>query len=90
MSSSGKSSPTSAILKALGDQLLANVEGGAAALLHGFLTNVKANPTPQNVVAQGAILSASALLQLPNLEQAAITELADAGLAALDTLKPAS
>lgn len=90
MSSTGNTSPTSTILKALGDQLLGNIEGNAAALVRAFLTNVKANPTTQNVMAQGAILQVSALLQLPNLEQSAITELADAGLAALDTLKPAT
>lgn len=74
----------------LGKQLVSDVEGNVAGLLNAFFTNVKSNPTSQNVVAQGAILSASALLQLPNLEAAAISHFADTGLAALELLKPKS
>ena len=83
-------SPISALFTSLGNQLLTDVEGNALGLLSAFFTNVKANPTPQNVVAQGAILSASALLQLPNLEQEGISQLADTGLATLSLVKTPS
>lgn len=73
------SNPTQPIFDALGTALLSNIEGPAFTLLGNFLSAVKANPTPQNVLAQGAILAASAPLQLPNLEQSAITDLANAG-----------
>lgn len=87
MSSSSTPSPVAALFKNLGDQLLTDVEGNVSALLSAFFNNVKATPTPQNVVAQGAILAGSALLQLPNLEAAGISQLADTGLAALALVK---
>ena len=80
--------PLSALFTTLGNNLSADVTGNATGLLTAFLTNVKATPTPQNVAAQGAILAASAMLQLPNLEQEGITQLADTGLAALALVKP--
>jgi hypothetical protein len=74
------------IFQHVGAQLLSDVEGNASSLLTAFFTNIKANPTTQNVVAQGVVLAASAPLQLPNLEQAALSQIADAGLALLALL----
>ena len=79
--------PISSLFTTLGNELIKDVTGNAAGLLTAFLTNVKATPTPQNVAAQGAILAASAMLQLPNLEAEAIGQLADTGLAALAQAK---
>lgn len=76
------------LFNTLGKELLADVEGNASGLLEAFFTNVKATPSVQNVLAQGAILQASALLQIPNLEASAISQFADTGLAALAALKP--
>lgn len=90
MSSTGTPSPVQVLFSQLGKALLTDVEGNAAGLLHAFFTNVKANPTTQNVVAQGAILAASAPLQLPNLEQESIGQLADTGLALLALVKPST
>lgn len=74
------SSPSAASLfQALGTQLLTDTEGNAKDLLNAFFNNVKATPTPQNVIAQGAILAASAPLQLPNLEAEAIGQIATVG-----------
>ena len=81
--------PTSAstlfhtLLTNLGDDLFKD----GAGLLNTFFTNVKANPTTQNVLAQGAILAASAPMQLPNLEQASIGQLADTGLELMSLVK---
>lgn len=74
------------IFQKVGEQLLNDAGGNAKSLLTAFFTNVKANPTTQNVIAQGAILAATAPLQLPNLEQEALGQVADAGLALLDLL----
>lgn len=71
--------PAQAIFGTLGQHLLADIEGPAFGLLSSFLTNVAKNPTTQNVLAQGAILAASAPLQLPNLEQSSISDFAAAG-----------
>ena len=80
--------PLSTLFTVLGNQLLTDVEGNAASLLTAFFQNIKATPSVQNVLAQGAILQASALLQLPNLENEAISQLADTGLSALAAIKP--
>lgn len=80
-------SPISSLFTTLGNELIKDATGNAAGLLTAFLTNVKATPTPQNVAAQGAILAASAMLQLPNLEAEGIGQLADTGLAALALIK---
>ena len=77
------------LFNTLGKQILTDVEGNASGLLVAFFTNIKATPSIQNVLAQGAILQASALLQLPNLETQAIAQFADTGLAALASLKSA-
>lgn len=91
MSSSGSTSnPTKALFDALGAHLLADVESPAFTLLGNFLANVKANPTTQNVLAQGAILAASAPLQLPNLEQSSISDLATTGEELLALAKAAA
>ena len=84
---SSSASPTSALFSAFGNLLLSDVTGNATGLLTAFLKNVQATPTPQNVAAQGAILAASAMLQLPNLEAEGIQQLATTGLAALATVK---
>lgn len=81
-------SPLQNIFKTIGADLVADVKGAGFALLTTFFSNVKANPSPQNVAAQGAILAASAILQLPNLEQEGITQLADIGQSSLSTLSP--
>lgn len=80
------SSSFDTIFKTLGQQLLSDVEGTSKGLLVGFFTNIKANPTPQNVIAQGALLQAAALLSGPNLEQAAISQLADDGLSLTNSI----
>lgn len=54
---------------------------GGVGLLNAFFTNIKANPSTQSVIAQAAILVASAPLQLPNLENVVIGQIADTGLA---------
>lgn len=92
MSSTGTPAPSSAsdlfhiLLTNLGDDLFKD----GAGLLTQFFTNIKANPTTQNVIAQGAILAASAPMQLPNLEQAAIGQVADTGLALMALSKPST
>ena len=85
---SASPSPISALFTTLGNELLTDVTGNAAGLLTAFLKNIQIPPTPQNVAAQGAILAASAMLQLPNLEAQGIGQLATLGLAALATIKP--
>ena len=79
--------PIGDLFSSLAAQLLTDVEGNAAGLLSAFFKNIQATPTTQNVMAQGAILAGSALLQLPNLEGEAISQLATTGLQAL-TLIP--
>lgn len=80
--------PIQTLFSQFGTQLVGDAFGNVHNLLSAFFTNVKANPTPQNVAAQGAILTASALLQLPNLEQQAISQAADTGTALLAAIKP--
>jgi len=77
-----------ATFQTLGNQLLGDVEGILSSQIAAFFTNVKANPTPQNVVAQGVVLQASLLLSGPTLEQAGISQLATDGLALLAQIKP--
>jgi hypothetical protein len=87
---SASSTALQAVLAQLGNELLSDVEGVGFTLLTGFFTAIKSNPSPQNVAAQATILVASALVQLPNLEQSGIAQLADAGLAAINALKPSA
>lgn len=88
MTTASTPSPFQALFASFGNELIGDAFGNAHGLLSAFFTNVKANPQPSNVVAQGAILTASAMLQLPNLEQQAISQAADTGLALLDIIKP--
>jgi len=87
MSSTGTTSPLQTLFAQLGNELISDAFSNASGLLNAFFTNVKGNPDPQNVVAQGAILAASAMLQLPNLEKEAIGQVADTGLALLAQIK---
>lgn len=80
--------PFQTLFAQFGNELVGDAFGNAHGLLSAFFNNVKANPTTQNVVAQGAILTASAMLQLPNLEQQALGQAADTGLALLAVIKP--
>lgn len=72
------------LLTSLGDDLFSSGSG----LLEQLFTNIQKNPTTQNVIAQGVILAASAPMQLPNLEQAAIGQAATTGLELLKLAKP--
>lgn len=73
-------SQAGALFHQLGTLLVADIFSVNNTLLENFFNNLKANPTVQNAVAQGALLAASAPLQLPNLEQTAIGQVADIGL----------
>jgi hypothetical protein len=77
-----------ATFKTLGNQLLTDVEGVLTSQVVAFFTNVKANPTTQNVLAQGVVLQASLLMQGPTLESAAISQIASDGLALVAQIKP--
>ena len=90
MTTTPSTSPAQTIFGVLGQHLLSDVESPAFGLLGAFLTAVQKNPTTQNVLAQGAILAASAPLQLPNLEQSGISDLASAGQALLALAKQAA
>lgn len=78
------SSLFSNLLTQLGDDLFVNGQG----LLTAFFTNIQANPSTQSVIAQAAILAATAPLQLPNLEKDAISQVAATGLQLVQQLTP--
>lgn len=78
--------PLQATLTLIGNQLKADVLGVAKSGLVNFFTNVKANPTVQNVAAQGALLQASLLLSAPTLEQESISQVAQDALDLLNKL----
>lgn len=51
-----------------------------------FLTNVKANPDPLNVVAQASVLNVSLISALPNLERTAIQQMSGSLSTALQSV----
>lgn len=81
-------SPESVLFSGLLQSLANDIFASGSGLLTAFFTNVQKNPTTQNVIAQGAILAASAPMQLPNLEQAALSQVATTGLALVALIKP--
>lgn len=81
IASAATPSTASQDLQTLLSALKADVVSAAGGLLDGFFNNIIATPTPQNVVAQGGILFASALLAGPALEAPLITQIATTGKA---------
>lgn len=51
-----------------------------------FLTNVRSNPDPLNVVAQASVLNVSLLAALPNLERTAIQQMSGSLSTALQSV----
>lgn len=83
-------SPVQSIFTALGNELILDAVTNADSLLKSFFTNVAANPTTANVVAQSLLVAAQAPLTLPNLETVAIQQAAQAGLALTALIKSPS
>lgn len=79
-----------ALFHSLFSQLGGDIAANGKGLLTNFFNSVIKNPTAQNVVAQGAILAASAPMQLPNLEQESIGQIAQVGLQLTNLLNTTS
>ena len=60
----------------------------AAVPLRNALTSIEKNPSPSNVIAQGALLTVALPLALPNLESTAVGQLATEGLKLLGQYVP--
>lgn len=91
MSQTGSAStttPEAALLNQLLTQLGGDLFSTGSGLLISALTSIQANPTPQNVIAQGVQIALVAPLQLPNLEKEAIGQIAATGLQLLALGKP--
>lgn len=86
MTTTSTPSPLSATVALVGSQLKGDVLGIAKSGLVNFFTNVKSNPTVQNVAAQGALLQATLLLSAPTLEQESISQVAQDGLDLLNKI----
>lgn len=76
------------VLQGLIGQLLAEATGEGRALLGNALANVVANPSTQNVIAQGAAIALVAPTLLPGIEAEAIKRSAQAGQELLALLEP--
>lgn len=87
MSSTGTSPTAPELFHQLLTELGGDLFTSGSGLLVQLFTNIQKNPTTQNVIAQGVILAASAPMQLPNLEQAAIGQTATVGLQLLALAK---
>lgn len=81
-------SQAASLFKQLGTLLIADVFNSSNTLLEDFFTSLKATPSIQNAMAQGAILAMKAPLQLPNLEAQALAQVADIGLQLTALAKP--
>lgn len=62
----------------------------AAVPLRAALTNIQANPSIQNAVAQGAVLAVALPAALPNAEKTAISAVAGEALTFLNIVFPAA
>jgi hypothetical protein len=74
-------------LKGIFDTLGEDALAAAEAPLRTALTSIQANPSVENIAAQGAALAVSLPAALPTLGSTAAQQLATDGLALLDGLK---
>ena len=74
-------------LKGIFDTLGADALGSVEGPVRAALTSIQANPSAENIVAQGSALAVSLPAALPSLGSAAAQQLASDGLALLDGLK---